>query len=180
MKKILQKMKKNNLICIGSVGKPRGLKGEFFLNSFCSPQKNIINYTKMIETNDGVCLELEYIKENNLKFLSKIKNINNVDEIKTYTNLMLYISSENLPSLNSDEVYWHDLVGMLVIDENKNELLGEVKDINNFGANECLVVHATDDSIDNKERLIPFIRNNFISQIDKEKRIITVNWQSDY
>ena len=43
-----------------------------------------------------------------------------------------------------------------------------------------LVVHATDDSIDNKERLIPFIRNNFISQIDKEKRIITVNWQSDY
>ena len=109
----------------------------------------------MIETNDGVCLELEYIKENNLKFLSKIKNIDNVDEIKKYTNLMLYISSENLPSLNSDEVYWHDLVGMLVIDENKNELLGEVKDINNFGANECLVVHATDDSIDNKERLIP-------------------------
>ena len=93
---------------------------------------------------------------------------------------MLYISSENLPSLNSDEVYWHDLVGMLVIDENKNELLGEVKDINNFGANECLIVHATDDSIDNKERLIPFIRNNFISQIDKEKRIIQVNWQSNY
>ena len=94
-------MKKNNLICIGSVGKPRGLKGEFFLNSFCSPQKNIINYIKMIETNDGVCLELEYIKENNLKFLSKIKNIDNVDEIKKYTNLMLYISSENLPSLNN-------------------------------------------------------------------------------
>ena len=43
-----------------------------------------------------------------------------------------------------------------------------------------IIVHATDDSIDNKERLIPFIRNNFISQIDKEKKIITVNWQSDY
>ena len=173
-------MKKNKLICIGSVGKPRGLKGEFFLNSFCSPQNNIINYSKLIKTNDGVCLELEYIKENNLKFLSKIKNINDVDEIKTYTNTMLYILSENLPVINSDEVYWHDLVGMLVIDQTKNELLGKVKDISNFGSNECLIVKSTEDSIDDKERLIPFIRDNFISFIDKEKRIIQVNWQSNY
>ena len=173
-------MKKNKLICIGSVGKPRGLKGEFFLNSFCSPQNNIINYSKLIKTDDGAFLELEYIKETNLKFLSKIKSISDVDEIKTYTNTMLYISSENLPLISSDEVYWHDLVGMLVIDENKNELLGEVKDLSNFGSNECLIVKSTEDSIDDKERLIPFIRDNFISFIDKEKRIIQVNWQSNY
>ena len=173
-------MKKNKLICIGSVGKPRGLKGEFFLNSFCSPQNNIINYSKLIKTDDGAFLELEYIKETNLKFLSKIKSISDVDEIKTFTNTMLYISSENLPLISSDEVYWHDLVGMLVIDENKNELLGEVKDLSNFGSNECLIVKSTEDSIDDKERLIPFIRDNFISFIDKEKRIIHVNWQSNY
>jgi 16S rRNA processing protein RimM len=69
---------------------------------------------------------------------------------------------------------------MLVIDENKNELLGEVKDISNFGSNECLIVKSTEDSIDDKERLIPFIRDNFISFIDKEKRIIQVNWKSNY
>ena len=134
-------------------------------------QKKVLNLSKL-KNITLICGRYEGIDQ---RIIDKY-----VDEVKTYTNLMLYISSENLPSLNSDEVYWHDLVGMLVIDENKNELLGEVKDINNFGANECLIVHATDDSIDNKERLIPFIRNNFISQIDKEKRIITVNWQSDY
>ena len=86
-------MKKNKLICIGSVGKPRGLKGEFFLNSFCSPQNNIINYSKLIKTDDGAFLELEYIKETNLKFLSKIKSISDVDEIKTYTNTCLLYTS---------------------------------------------------------------------------------------
>ena len=58
-------MKKNKLICIGSIGKPRGLKGEFFLNSFCNPPKNIISYTKYIKTNNDIDLKIEYIKENN-------------------------------------------------------------------------------------------------------------------
>ena len=39
---------------------------------------------------------IEYIKENNSKFLSKIKGIDDVDEIKKHTNIMLYISSINL------------------------------------------------------------------------------------
>jgi len=34
-----------NFICIASVGKPRGLKGEFFLNSFCYPKDNILEYS---------------------------------------------------------------------------------------------------------------------------------------
>ena len=46
MKRVLQKMKKNNHTCIGSVGRSKGLNGEFYLNSFCNPKENIIDYIK--------------------------------------------------------------------------------------------------------------------------------------
>ena len=173
-------MKKNKSVCIANIGKPRGLKGEFFLNSFCSPKENILNYIDDIFIDNENKLSIEYIKKNSSKFLAKLKNIDSVDEIKEYTNIKLYISSENLPELKSEEVYWHDLKGMIVIGLNKNEILGEVKELNNFGANDYLIVKPTPDSVDEKERLIPFIKEKFIDSIDKKERVLKVYWQSDY
>ena len=172
-------MRKNSLICVGTIGRPKGLKGEFFLNSFCSPAENIIDYIEDIKINDED-LKLQYIKKNNTKFLSKIMNIDDLETIKGYTNTKLFISSDNLPILSSDEIYWHQLVGMLVFDINKDELLGKVSGLNNFGSTDCLIIDPTNDSIDNKERIIPFIRETFIKKIDQKKQIIEVNWQKDY
>ena len=73
-------MKKNKLICIGSIGKPRGLKGEFFLNSYCNPPENILNYSNfLIEDNKIISFKISYIKQVNKKFYSKINSINNID-----------------------------------------------------------------------------------------------------
>ena len=172
-------MRKNSLICIGTIGRPKGLKGEFFLNSFCNPAENIIDYIEDIKINDKE-LKLQYIKKNNTKFLSKIVNIDDLDTIKSYTNTKLFISSDNLPILSSDEIYWYQLAGMNVFDINQNELLGKVSGLNNFGSTDCLIINPTNDSIDDIERIIPFIRNTFIKKIDQEKQIIEVNWQKDY
>ena len=172
-------MRKNSLICVGTIGRPKGLKGEFFLNSFCSPAENIIDYIEDIKINDED-LKLQYIKKNNSKFLSKIMNIDDLETIKSYTNMKLFISSDNLPTLSSNEIYWHQLAGMRVFDTNQNELLGKVSGLNNFGSTDCLIIHPTNDSIDDKERIIPFIRETFIKKIDQEKQIIEVDWQKDY
>ena len=37
---------KSEFILIATVGKSKGLKGEFFLNSLCDPKENILNYSK--------------------------------------------------------------------------------------------------------------------------------------
>ena len=172
-------MKKNNHICIGSIGKPRGLKGEFFLNSFCNPPENILNYINDILINDQK-LKLDYIKKSNTKFHSKIKDINDLDKVKEYTNTKIYISSDNLPVLPPDELYWHELIGMLVIDINEKEVLGIVDGLNNYGSDDCLLIKPTQDSVDKQERLIPFIKDKFIKVIDKKKRVLEVDWKKDY
>ena len=173
-------MKKNKNTCIGSIGKPRGLKGEFFLNSYCSPEKNIINYIDNVRLEDNSRIQLKYIKTNNSKFIAKIEGINDVELVKEYTNEKIYILQEDLPELLDDEVYWNELIGMLVIDVNESNILGTVVDLNNFGANDCLLVNPTSEFIDNEKRLIPYIKDTFIKSVSFEKKVIKVNWRSDY
>ena len=173
-------MSLSNLICIGTIGKPKGLKGAFFLNSFCNPTENILSYQSLITIENHKDYKIEYIKKSHNKFVSKIINISDVDEIKSFTNKKLYIEDSDLPRLSDKEVYWHELKGMNVFVHNTNENLGVVKEMNNFGSDDCLVVVSSKDSIDNKERLIPFIKDKFINQIDKTNKIIYVDWQKDF
>jgi len=174
-------MKKNNLVLIASIGKPRGLKGEFFLNSYSNPAENILNYSNFLKNDDiSVNLKIEYIRRINKKFYSKILDINDVDEIKKYTNTKLFIDYKNLPELPQNETYLHDLIGMIVIDQNLDEILGVVDGLNNYGADDCIIVKPSINSVDKQDRLIPFIKDKFIKSVDKKKRVIKVDWQKDF
>ena len=174
-------MKKNKLVLIASIGKPRGLKGEFFLNSYSNPPENILNYSNFLKNDDiSVNLKIEYIRRINKKFYSKILDINDVDEIKKYTNTKLFIEYKNLPELPQNETYLHDLIGMIVIDQNLDEILGVVDGLNNYGADDCIIVKPSINSVDKQERLIPFIKDKFIKSVDKKKRVIKVDWQKDF
>ncbi|MDA7802737.1 ribosome maturation factor RimM [Gammaproteobacteria bacterium] len=167
----------NNLICVGSIGKSRGLNGEFFLNSYCDPQDNIINYSTLIIENNPE-LNIAYIKKFNEKFLSKITSIDTIDAVKSFTNLKVFIKESELPNLNQEEFYWHDLIGMKVLDINNNDELGTVKEISNYGSNDLLEIFPSESSIDSKKRQIPFVKKVFILSIDDET--ITVDWPKDF
>ena len=138
--------------------------------------------TPFLLKNDDISinLKIEYIRRINKKFYSKILDINDVDEIKKYTNTKLFIDYNDLPELPKNETYLHDLIGMIVIDQNLDEILGVVDGLNNYGADDCIIVKPSINSVDKQERLIPFIKDKFIKSVDKKKRVIKVDWQKDF
>ena len=171
----------NNRICIASIGKPRGLKGEFFINSFCTPKDNLLNYSNFyIQDNLIEDFKIEYIKKINLKMYAKIFGINDLESIKKFTNLKIFIDKDSLPKIGNNEAYWHELIGMQVIDMETKDLLGVVENLSNFGSNDCLELVPTKKSVDNEKRLIPFIVDKFISSIDREESIIFVYWDKSF
>ena len=170
-----------NLICIASIGKPRGLRGEFFLNSYCNPKENILEYSNFyIQNNSIPNFQIEYIKRLNTKFCAKVEDINDINEIKKFTNFKIYLNKEDLPKLDKNEAYWFELINMEVIDISSGDFLGNVSSLNNFGAQDCLEINPTKLSVDNKKRLIPFIKDVFIQKIDKDQNIIHVNWDKTF
>ena len=163
----------NNYICIASIGKPRGLKGEFFINSFCEPKDNLLNYSNFFIQDDLIKdFKIEYIKKINLKMYAKIFGINDLESIKKFTNLKIFIDKDSLPKIGNNEAYWHELIGMQIIDMETKDLHGVVENLSNFVSTDCLELGPTQQSVDNKNRLIPFIVAKFISSLTNEASLI--------
>jgi 16S rRNA processing protein RimM len=57
--------------------------------------------------------------------------------------------------------------------------LGDVDYLLETGANDVLVVRASESSIDDRERLIPYIESEVIARIDLDDAVIEVNWHPD-
>jgi 16S rRNA processing protein RimM len=81
---------------------------------------------------------------------------------------------EALPTTDEGEFYWSDLIGLDVIN-NAEECLGKVASLIETGASSVLRVV----SDDNTERLLPFVAAVVLT-VDKEARLIRVEWGSDW
>ena len=60
------------------------------------------------------------------------------------------------------------------------EILGCVDHLMATGANDVLSLKPNQDSLDNKERLIPFMKEETIIKVNLEEKLIYVKWPSDY
>ena len=84
-----------------------------------------------------------------------------------------------MPGLDNEEVYFYQLEN-LIVKNKQDDILGLVDYIMPTGANDVIVVKPYKDSIDKKERLIPYLRPEVVENIDLEERRIIVIWPSDY
>ena len=62
----------------------------------------------------------------------------------------------------------------------KNLNLGIINTILETGANDVISVSPTSESIDQKERLIPYIKDKVVKKVDFKKGKFYVEWPEDY
>jgi 16S rRNA processing protein RimM len=82
------------------------------------------------------------------------------------------VSRDALGEADEGTLYWVDLVGLEVVDE-QGTPLGEVEGLFETGETSVMVVKGA------KERLIPFVPQ-YVKAVDREARRITVDWKADY
>ena len=101
------------------------------------------------------------------------------DIAKQLTGLELTVFAEKLPGLEDGSFYWHELEGMEVSNQ-KGQVFGSVVRLLETGANDVLEVAPSISSIDEKERLIPYIKESVIKNVDISTGKIVVDWEADY
>src|SRR3990167_5078301 len=78
-----------------------------------------------------------------------------------------------LPALSDAAIYWADLEGLEVINQ-QGVVLGKVDYLFATGSNDVLVV------VGKKRHLIPYIKNNIVLKVDLSNRQIIVDWDPDF
>jgi 16S rRNA processing protein RimM len=89
------------------------------------------------------------------------------------TGCRLFIRQAQLPELEADEYYWSDLIG-LQVETIDAEPLGEIVSMLETGADDVMVLRGE------RERLIPFVMDDIVTEVDLENRRIVVNWSPEY
>ena len=91
------------------------------------------------------------------------------------------LPTARFPEADDGDFYWRDLEGLQVwCQEGESRLLlGTVQRLLETGANDVLVVQPCDGSIDDRERLIPWLPDEVIQKVDLQERTIAVSWFID-
>ncbi|MSR10511.1 MAG: ribosome maturation factor RimM [Gammaproteobacteria bacterium] len=173
--------KRTQRIELGRLGKAHGIKGWLRLNSFTNPPDNICSYTTFATEIAGewVALELDQFRMQGSGLVVHIKGYDAPETASLLTGKGVWVDSKELPVLIGDEYYWHQLHGLKVMNQH-GDLFGEVVELLETGANDVLVVQATADSIDKRERLIPYLTGKVVQQVSLIEGVIRVNWEADY
>lgn len=174
----------NDRIALGYLVGVFGVKGWLKVKSNTEPAENIINYLPWwLKTPHGLKkVEVDDYKLRPQGLIVHIKGCDDRDEAVALGKAVIEVDKSLLPTLDGGDYYWHQLLGLEVVSlyEGGRRVLGVVKDLLETGANDVLVVGPSDNSIDDKERLVPYLPGQFVLAIDLAASLIEVDWDPDF
>lgn len=161
--------KKDGYLCVGVITQAHSLRGEVVVKSFLDDNE-LVEKGLVLLTADDKELTVNTVRASNKGLLIKFEEVKNRNDAEKSRKTYLYLSHDEFPQEEDDEIYYFELKEFEVIDESNN-VLGRVTDAFDNGANTVLEVKLanpveTEDKKINKV-LIPFTQD-MILEINKQ------------
>ena len=161
----LLKNSKPFFLAVAKIFKPHGLRGEVSTQLLTDFPERLV-HAKMVYIGDVYQpYQINTIRKTNKQYLISFVDHDYRNMVEDLRNKIIYIKSSEVPSLSEGEYYHHDLIGIQVL-TGEGELIGELCEIINTGANDVYVIKPADP--DEKDILIPAIKSVVLS-VDIEK-----------
>lgn len=163
-------------ILVGRIHGAFGVRGEVKLESMTEPQGNLVRYQPWI-LRDAAGREREIsgakARAGGKGLIGTLPGIEDRDAADALRGAELYVPRSALPPPRDGEFYWIDLEGLRV--ENlKGVDFGRAAFVFSNGANDVLLVRG------DRERMIPWVRHDFVRELDFEGGRIVVDWDADF
>jgi 16S rRNA processing protein RimM len=165
-------------IILGKLGKPHGLKGFLYLHYYGENPSSLLDYIEVFidESSIGRIDKVINLKNRVTVYISGIDNRNKAESLRDKD---IYVNEKQLPQLDNGEFYHYQLEGLSVVN-NEGEILGCIDNVMGTGAYDVLVVKPSEKSLDDLERLIPYLKDDVVESINIEENIMIVEWPSDF
>ena len=170
-----------SLFKIGELKKPYGIHGWLWVFIFTEDREAIFHMQPwVINTAMGQkALTVKNWRQQGKGYVVQLNEVPDRNIAETMFGVSLWAEKNNLSERAEDEYYWSDLIGLTVISQSENVILGRVKELFETGAHAIMVVEPTADSVDGEERLIPWHKQT-IGEVNLAKQTLMVDWGSDY
>ena len=164
----------DDLICVGHILSSQGVKGWVRVFSNTSPRENIVSYSPwFIEQGNVRKATAVQGRRQGKHVLARLEGIEDRTQADALAGCRIFINPQQLPRLEAGEYYWSDLVG-LAVETVQGEPLGVIASMMETGADDVMVLSGE------RERLIPFVIDQIVREVDLDSQRLVVDWSPEY
>ena len=169
------KQLEDRLLVMGRIAAPYGVKGWIHVTPYTELPENLLHYSTWYINRHGKWQAVDVVsgKRHGKGLVVQLKACTDRDAAAALRGADIGIYRSQLPSVNTGEYYWSDLVGMQVIAKD-DRVLGRLDHLFETGANDVMVVKGE------QEYLVPYIEGQVVESVDLEAREIRVDWDPDF
>ena len=161
----------NKKVCIGKIVAAHGIRGEVKVRSYTTNPLDIDRYGT-VEDAAGIHqfkLKSKGMASTNVRV--KIEGIDDRNAAEALIGTELYIDRETFPELSEDEYYQTDLIGLRVCLHTKDNNIGKVVGMYNFGAGDIIEIQLNQHK---QTEMLPFTQA-YVPTINIDEGYIIVN-----
>ncbi len=162
-------------VVLGRVSGLFGVQGWVRVFSHTEPREGIVRYNPVFlqRRDEWQPFEIEAGRAHGAGVVLKFVGYDDRDQAATLLQCEIAVRRAQLPPPEPGEHYWADLEGLRVVTLDGLEL-GTIASLFATGANDVLVVQGE------RERLLPFIKDRVVVEVNLEQRLMRVDWDPDF
>jgi 16S rRNA processing protein RimM len=161
----------DELVVLGRISGTHGIRGELKVHSYSEDAVTLQRAAFVLLRMPDGTLEpyaVAAVRASGKKVLLSLQGFDSINQVQHLIGREVCVRRDQLPPLDEDEYYWHDLLGMSVVTAT-GQPLGVVKDIFATGSNDVYVVRQG-----RREYMIPALED-VVVHIDLVQRVMTIS-----
>jgi 16S rRNA processing protein RimM len=161
------------LVPLGYVSGLHGVRGWIKVHSWTRPREAVFEYQPWLLGDERQPATIQEGRVQGKTLIVSLPGIVDREAARSLVDQEIAVFRDQLPELPADEYYWSDLVGLAVFTV-QGIALGEVSGLLETGVHDVLVVKGE------RERLIPFVPERYVTSVDLEAGRIEVDWDPEF
>ncbi|MEH6386993.1 MULTISPECIES: ribosome maturation factor RimM [Pseudomonas] len=169
------------LVVLGKIVGAHGIRGAVKVYSHTDPLDNILDYPRwtLRKGADKRTVTFTDARLQGRVLVVQLKGLDNRNQALDLTDFEICVVQSALPDLDEGEFYWHQLEGLQVVNL-EGQLLGRVDHLLETGSNDVFVVKPCEGSLDQRERLLPYLPDQYVKDINLSTGIVQVDWDPEF
>ena len=173
-------MSQSEYILLGEISGVSGVKGWVKVFSHTDPREKITTYKQWFLQKNGEDQQTVKIlngRKQGKNIVAQLEGINTREQAEALKGTQIAIHQDQLERLAKDKYYWKDLIG-LQVETTEGISLGKIDWIFNTGSNSVLIIK--EESLEKKERMIPYLMGDVVISIDLTNNLMVVDWDPEF
>jgi 16S rRNA processing protein RimM len=159
---------------LGRISGVFGVRGWVKVFSYTDPREAVLDYESWLLGHKGEWRPAKVAEgqRHGKTVVVRIDGFDDREQAATLIGSEIAVPKAALPEVDEGHYYWSDLEGLQVVRSDGSEL-GKLAYLLETGTHDVMVIQGE------KERLVPFVKDEIVLDVDLENGLITVDWEWD-